>query len=212
MVSGIIPSKKALEMMLSTLAGFEKPKAKLEQYVTPSDLAAELLWQAYSDGNVRDKVIVDLGCGTGILAIGAALLGAKKVFGFDIDEDAIKIANKNLELLKGTKIPLGEVVFEAGDVTKVEQLCDVVMMNPPFGIQKGNKHADKKFLEKAFQISDIVYSFHKVERTNFPEKVAKANDFKAFFVKEVEFPIKATMEFHKKPRREIKVGIWKLWK
>ena len=73
----MISSKKDLEIILSTLKGFERPKPELEQYTTPSSLAAELLWQAYIDGNIEGKIVVDLGCGTGILALGAAILGAK---------------------------------------------------------------------------------------------------------------------------------------
>ena len=205
----MIPSKKDLEMILSTLKGYEAPKAEFEQYMTPSSLAAEILWQAYVDGNIEGKTVVDLGCGTGILALGAAILGAKKVFGYDIDEAAIKLAIENLKLLKETKIPIGEVVFIAERIENVEQPCDTVIMNPPFGIQKGARGADRKFLEQAFEIGDNIYSFHKIEKTNFPEKIAEEYDFMATMLGERDFPIKATMEFHTKKKHEIKVGIWK---
>ena len=39
--------------------------------------------------------LMDLGCGTGILAIAAALLGAKPVDGFDFDPAAVRVANRN---------------------------------------------------------------------------------------------------------------------
>lgn len=53
-------------------------------------LCLELL-ENYCDG----ASMVDIGCGSGILGIGAALLGAKKVIGVDIDAVAVKIANEN---------------------------------------------------------------------------------------------------------------------
>jgi ribosomal protein L11 methyltransferase len=42
--------------------------------------------------------VVDAGCGSGILAISAAKLGFKGIQGFDIDEDAVRIAEENAAL------------------------------------------------------------------------------------------------------------------
>ena len=86
----MISSKKDLEIILSTIKGFEEPKPELEQYITPSDIAAELLWTANMDGNIVGKIVFELGCGTGIFSFGAALLGAKTVIGYDTDEKALK--------------------------------------------------------------------------------------------------------------------------
>ena len=46
----------------------------------------------------NDSVVADLGCGSGILSIIALLLGAKKAFAVDIDENAIKTAYENADL------------------------------------------------------------------------------------------------------------------
>ena len=48
----MIPNKKSLEILLSSARGFEKPLPELEQYETPSDIAADLLWNAFMDGNI----------------------------------------------------------------------------------------------------------------------------------------------------------------
>lgn len=42
--------------------------------------------------------VLDVGCGSGILAVGALLLGAKRAVGVDIDEMAVKTARENAEL------------------------------------------------------------------------------------------------------------------
>lgn len=42
--------------------------------------------------------VLDIGCGSGILAISAALLGFKHVIGLDIDSDAVRISQENQEL------------------------------------------------------------------------------------------------------------------
>lgn len=72
------------------------PKIHLEQYSTPAPIAADLLWNAFSLGDITGKNVLDLGCGTGILAFSALFLGASRVTGIDIDEDAIVIANNVL--------------------------------------------------------------------------------------------------------------------
>ena len=61
-------SKSTLAVRLSKLKGFLQPKLASEQYATDSETAADLLWLAFMNGDVKDKVIADFGCGTGILA------------------------------------------------------------------------------------------------------------------------------------------------
>lgn len=45
-----------------------------------------------------NKTVLDVGCGSGILGIAAAKLGAVKSLGVDIDETSVKTANKNAEI------------------------------------------------------------------------------------------------------------------
>ena len=44
---------------------------------------------------VKDQYVVDIGCGSGILALCAAALGAKQVYAIDIDESALEHAKEN---------------------------------------------------------------------------------------------------------------------
>ncbi len=91
--------KRQLEMVLQDIPSHESPKINLEQYSTPSVIAADVLWNANSIGDIHGMKVVDLGCGTGIFAIGSALLGAEESVGVDIDIDAISIANSQAEKL-----------------------------------------------------------------------------------------------------------------
>ena len=59
-------------------------------------LVLELLSRYVSPG----KIVADVGTGSGILAIAAALLGAQKVYALDIDPVAVKIAKENVLLNK----------------------------------------------------------------------------------------------------------------
>lgn len=45
--------------------------------------------------HIRNHHVIDIGCGSGILSLAATALGAKSVYGYDIDPDAISHAEQN---------------------------------------------------------------------------------------------------------------------
>jgi len=80
----------------------------LEKYITPQD------------------TVLDVGCGSGILAITAALLGANKIIGCDIDEVAVKVAGENAAL-NGVQ---DRISFHQGDLTsQVEGSFQIICAN-----------------------------------------------------------------------------------
>ncbi|UUS56323.1 MULTISPECIES: 50S ribosomal protein L11 methyltransferase [Acinetobacter] len=48
--------------------------------------------------DLKDKIVIDYGCGSGILGVAALLLGAKKVYATDIDPQAVLATQQNAEL------------------------------------------------------------------------------------------------------------------
>lgn len=50
-----------------------------------------------TEQDLQDKVVIDYGCGSGILGIAALLLGAKHVYAVDIDPQAVLATNQNAE-------------------------------------------------------------------------------------------------------------------
>ena len=66
--------KKDLEIRLQSVRNFENPDPALEQYMTPATMAADILFDAYRDGDVEGMKVLDLGCGTGMFSIGAWML------------------------------------------------------------------------------------------------------------------------------------------
>jgi putative methylase len=151
-----IVRKLDLEMMLSQVAPHPTPNASLEQYTIPADVAATMLYiAAYMHNDIVGKTVLDLGCGTGRLALGAAFLGAKQVLGIDVDKAAINVASEN-SVKAGLR---DEVQWIAADIDAVHGKFDTVIQNPPFGVQR--RKADRKFLEKALETSKVVYSLHK---------------------------------------------------
>lgn len=201
----MISSKKQLEVSLSKLNQVISPKVELEQYSTPSNIAAEVLWSAYMNNDIKNKIVADLGCGNGILGIGASLLGAKKLFFLDSDPTSLLIAKKNLNSLN-----LSNAIFLREDVRNFKNKVDTVIQNPPFGVQ--NEHADREFLLRAIEISNKIYSFHKIESKSFIEAIIRNTQFKLKEVLMFDFPLKKSQEFHEKKLYLVKVGCFILKK
>ena len=87
--------RKELEMALQRVRNFEDPDPALEQYMTPATMASEIVFEAYRNGDIEGMKVIDLGCGTGMFSIGAWLMGAGMVKGFDASADALRIAEAN---------------------------------------------------------------------------------------------------------------------
>ena len=203
-------SKGRLGVILSKLRVFDKAKVRVEQYPTDSEIAAQMLWEAHLMGDIEGKVIVDLGCGTGILGIGALILGSKEVFFVDKDKEAVYIAKSNLEKVKSESSIAGKATFLVQDVKEFSGKADVVVQNPPFGVQrKGN---DRVFLDKAMETAPVVYSFHKSESNKFIEAFSAERGYRISGCWNFDFPIKATQKFHTRRIYRFKVGCWRLEK
>ena len=202
-------STKDLEIILSKLQNFEQPSWELEQYATPSNIAAEWVWSMALKKEVQGKVILDAACGPGTIGIGLLLLGASKVFFVDKDEKVMKICNQNYAAIK-REYEIGPAVFVVKDIVDFNEVMDIVVQNPPFGTK--NKHSDKLFLEKAFSVSPLVYSMHKLSTQIFVEAISRDHGFTITEVGEYDFPIKAAFTFHTKPVRKIEVGLWRMEK
>jgi putative methylase len=199
---------RQLEMALQRCAGYKTPRVAWEQYQTPATLAARLLYDAYMNGDIEGKAVCDLGCGTGILAIGAALLGARTVRAVDLDPAAIVTARENAALLDADVNCI--VADIAGADTRVlsERIgpCDTVVMNPPFGAQKQRVHADRPFIDCALAIAPVTYGIFNAGSTPFVEAYIMGRGTVTGQVSGT-FPIKRSFAFHTKDVQVIAVEI-----
>jgi putative methylase len=157
-------------------------------------------------GDIEGKKVCDLGCGTGVLAIGASLLGAASVKGIEIDEKAIMTAQANALLLDADVDFILADVRDAGIASLIGP-CDTVVMNPPFGAQK--VHADRPFIDLALAIAPVTYGIFNAGSVSFVK--AYTND-RAEISEAVSgsFPIKHTFAFHTRDIQEIEVEILRL--
>ena len=199
-----ITRKKHLEMRLQNIPSHPKPKVGLEQYTTPSIIASDVIWNVFSLGDVEGKSIVDLGCGTGIFAIGCALMGADSAVGIDIDDDSIDLASE----VSG-KLGLDNVEFIACDINEFDEgiNADTVFQNPPFGSQKhADRGQDLNFVMKAAQLNpDVIYSFHMASTEEFLMGFYEKNGLDITHLFRYEFPIPKIYEFHNKEKELVDV-------
>lgn len=215
----MVRTRKELAIFLSQLKVFDNPFIQLEQYPSDSDVAAKLLWQATLDENIEERTVIDLGCGTGILGIGALLMGAKHIVFVDIDASVYPILKDNLKFVKEEYEFPGTYEFINSDVhsfnlNKISKTTDasnaVVIMNPPFGTKI--KHADKKFLECAIKCSNHIYSMHKSSTKVFLDAYARTNELTIGWQETTSFPLKNTHKGHIKRIERIEVDIIYLYK
>lgn len=207
-------SKSGLAIVLSQLEAFSEPKMKAEQYITDSETAAFALWQAALLGDIKGRVIADLGCGTGLLGIGALLLGAGRIIFVDFDENALEKAKKNLSKVKSEGYVVGKAEFIFKDIRRLlkEDVAgaELVIQNPPFGTKV--RHSDILFLRKALEIAPIVYSFHKSETKGFLERFAAKENAKITHIWGFKFPLKASFPFHRRQIHRINASCFRFEK
>ncbi|TLZ50422.1 MAG: methyltransferase [Methanobacteriota archaeon] len=194
--------QRELEILLQKVKPHPSPNPTLEQYQTPAVIAAEVLYFAHGKGDLAGKKVLDAGCGTGIFAIGAKLLGAAEVIAVDTDEAALGVAMANANAL-GVDVSLLTV-----DVAEFPEPCDTVIHNPPFGSQK--KHADAPFLEHALAIWSAVYTFHNGETEPWVE--SRVASFGGVVTDRLRFafPIPHTFDFHRKEVVEVPATLFRI--
>jgi len=207
-------SKQNLAVELSKFKVFDDSKQQLEQYSTDSEVGASILWDARMQEWIKDKYIIDLGAGTGILGLGCLLLGAKKVIFVEKDKDSIEVLKKNIQTLQDEFEIEAEIIIENKDIVDLSadsfEKADLVVQNPPFGTKE--KNVDALFLEKAMLLSDKIITMHKTVTKEFIENLAQTNGFSEFRVLDFNYPLKMTLPQHKKAIEYIKVSCFFLVK
>ena len=198
---------KNLISELQQVEPFSEPKVDLEQYSTSAEDAGNMFHSISQVINLKDSIIADLGCGTGILGIAAALCGCENVFLFDIDNDALDIAKQNIqELNLENNIQIIQadvnslVVWE-----RLHKYFDIVVTNPPFGI-RSHKGADIEFLKVASKIcKNTIFSLHKLSTLNYLKKFYNKNNVKDINSFSMNYDLDKTYKFHKKDKKNIEV-------
>ncbi|MDR7857109.1 50S ribosomal protein L11 methyltransferase [Tissierella sp.] len=121
---------------------------------------------------VPGSTVYDIGCGSGILSIVSAKLGARKVVGVDLDELCVNISNKNITLNHVDDI----VEIKNGNLLDVvEGKADVIVSNIIAEVIAGMTKDLKSYLNNngIFITSGII-----IDKIELVEKALLENEFK----------------------------------
>ena len=195
-------SKRQLEIQLGRLKILQTPQLRLEQYPVSAKVAAELLRMAGFEHHDLQGETIDLGTGTGRLAIGAAMMGSKQVVGVDIDERSITLARENA-IAAGVRVE-----WVVSDIKEVVGAYDTVIMNPPYGTR--SSHADVQFLERAFELAPVSYSIHKSSTREFLRRVIERKNRRTDAVRSMSLDIPHLFPFHQKKWEKIDVDLYRI--
>lgn len=192
--------KHELAIRLQQIKPHPEPKVGLEQYTIPADLAAEILFTAcYKYGDIEQKNVGDLGCGTGRLGLGASMLGAKYVVGVDVDQQSVAIARQTAKTYQL------QADWVLGDIETLHGHFDTVLMNPPFGTKQ--PHADIRFLETGMKLSSVVYSIHKSATRDFISSWMRNRNTRSELIIATKLEIPHQFEFHRKKKVNVDVDV-----
>ena len=205
-------NSSSLEKKLQQLRKVPSPKLSLEQYQTPPEIAAYVIWEICEHfGDIKDKTVLDLGCGNGILGIGCLLLGAKFVLEVDVDSESLEVAEQNAmdlgfssEEISFTQQDVRSFSMENLDVLGSKERFDIAVTNPPFGT-RGQVGIDTVFVQKALENADIVYSLHKISTLDYWLRKKRHWGVDVTPKTKVIFNIEDSFKFHKKRSRDIEV-------
>lgn len=109
-----------------------KFKVSVYSFFQTNSAGAEKLYSIVKEfaGDVADKTVFDLYCGTGTIGQIMAEAGSKKVLGIELIEEAVVAANENAK-----RNHLENCTFLAGDVLKMvdelEERPDLIIVDPP---------------------------------------------------------------------------------
>ena len=107
-------------------------KVSVYSFFQTNSAGAEKLYSIVKEfaGDVADKTVFDLYCGTGTIGQIMAEAGSKKVIGIELIEEAVVAANENAK-----RNHLENCTFLAGDVLKMvdelEERPDLIIVDPP---------------------------------------------------------------------------------
>lgn len=150
------------------------PKAEVEILINPQMAfgtghheTTSLILQELLDAELKDKSVLDMGCGTSILAILAAMKGAKPITAIDIDTWCVENSKENIALnnVENIKVELGDAALLQG-----REAFDVIIANINRNILLNDlasytacMHQGSEIYMSGFYISDIPLIREKAE-------------------------------------------------
>lgn len=212
---GAIPKNKHLAILLSLLPQQKKRRLELEQYTTPGDLAARWINEIdnASQKGVSNFEIIDLGCGNGVLGLGCALRGSKKITMIDCDIEAIDTAEQGRAFLNENFNLKADINFINAQIGKDEiKIPDnsLIISNPPWGTQKHK--ADRPILDLMFKSNATEIHVMHTSKVTHLLPFADDHGWTAEKMFRTNFILPAIYQHHKQKNTTTEIICWKFTK
>ena len=224
------PARRQLAQLLESVADFPDPRVDREQYLTPAELAAHVVHLAAVQGDLTNATVIDLGTGTGMLALGADQYAPARTIGLDIDADALEQARLNEHTIRSLVLEATSSNDSGDEFDQIRHTVDwlqadidhvplerttlpspvTVLSNPPFGAQRGNRHADRAFLEVAREVSDVSYTIHNEGSQDFIESFASDHGGIVTHAFGATFPLDHRFDFHDRERATLEAEVFRI--
>lgn len=201
-------TRRALARRLGQVADFADPSVRLEQYLTSPDLAASICHTAAMQGDLRERSVLDLGTGTGMLALGARSANPDRIVGIDVDAGALDRARSNENRLYDHST----IEWIQADAARPPlSITDAtVLSNPPFGAQDDSIHGDRPFLKATAELASVSYTVHNEGSQRFIESVAADAGGTVTHAFAAELPIERRFDFHTADRSMLPVEVYRI--
>jgi putative methylase len=127
----------------------------------------------------------------------------------DIDDGPLATARDN-EAKVATE---SSVSWVRADATQLPLATDdpvTIIMNPPFGAQAGNEHADRSFLETAADTATVSYSLHNAGSAEFVRSFAADHGGEVTHAYSAEFRLPKTYDHHREDSRTIEAELFRI--
>ena len=202
--------QRHLAMQLSSLTPHPCQSVELEQYPTEGNLAAAWLTKIGLGDGFEGKHVLDLGAGNGVLGIGAAFLGAKHVTLVECDPMTVEVLQENVRNVDGMAMcTILESRIEGRPLT-LEVPVDMVIMNPPWGVQ--TQRADRAFFETIFAMNiPLVHFIHSIEAEHLLP-LANANGYELHSIYQDDFRLPPAYAHHSKNKASTRIRCYRLEK
>jgi putative methylase len=200
-------SRRQLAIQLEKVPGFMSPDERLEQYSLDAEAAANLLWTVKNETtDLASTRVLDLGCGTGILTLGAALIGASLAVGVDLDSRALERAHKMAHQLDVDS----RTDWVRARIPEVSVKSDLVVQNPPFGVKR--RGSDLQFLKAALSSSRLTYSIHLASQSGreYLQRFIEQHGGTLSGIIPITVRIRHTLPKHRKRLHNVNAEIYKI--
>lgn len=213
---GIPMRKDELVSLIRNTETYRDPKVRLEQYcIDPASAVDIVFFAGFEFDDIRDKVILDLGAGTGRLSITSAFLQAHSIISVDIDPQAAAILRENIVNLNLTHI-INPLISDMRTLEFSKEFIEnhaiTTLMNPPFGVQ--TRKADRIFLQKAFSFSDVIYSIHMAGKKvhGFLDKFSREFGWIIDYTYPLLMTLEKSYKFHTQKTKKINTRVYRFIK